>query len=247
MNVHKTNVRPKGSLSKTFGRYFAEIVIIFIGITISFIFEEWREEKANRQQEREFIESLLGDLKFKKDEISAERNEILQFIQYSDSALLIFEDHKIISDGAIFYLLNSYNLDNNFFNSSTPTFNANVGTEQYHRLPDTLRREMFGVYSLFDYLKLYFESVDKVRFNFKQNQMASSGILYDAGVVLDNGVDNKKTNYAKIRSFINSNEFRNNLRLIRNYEVDKTAILNNADNRIDELAANLKRYHQAIR
>lgn len=247
MNARETTVRLKRSLSKSLGRYLAEIAIIFIGITISFVFDEWREEKANRQQEREFIESLLGDLKFKKDEISAETNSIMKFNQFADSAFLSFEDHTILSDGAIGYLLNSYNFDNNFFNSSTPSFNANAATEQYHGLPDSLRREMFEVYSLFDYLRLYFESVDRVRFNFKLNQMTSSDILYNTSVVTGNRSATKKADYAKIRFFMNSNEFRNNLVLIRNYEVDKTAILSKANNRIDELAGNLKRYQQAIR
>jgi hypothetical protein len=40
--------------------YIVEIVIIFIGITISFLFEQWREDNRQKQALIELAESPAG-------------------------------------------------------------------------------------------------------------------------------------------------------------------------------------------
>ncbi|HEU5291661.1 MAG TPA: hypothetical protein VFU05_13520 [Cyclobacteriaceae bacterium] len=47
----------------TLKKYVFEVIVIFIGITISFIFEEWRNSRQDEQKEREQYVLLLGDIK----------------------------------------------------------------------------------------------------------------------------------------------------------------------------------------
>lgn len=48
---------------KTIQKYVFEIIVIFIGITMSFIFEEWRNSRQDDQKAREYYELLLADIK----------------------------------------------------------------------------------------------------------------------------------------------------------------------------------------
>lgn len=61
-----------GSTYQTILRYLAEIIIIFLGITISFLFDQWREEIKKKNDLIELSKSLLTDIdalkiKFKDD------------------------------------------------------------------------------------------------------------------------------------------------------------------------------------
>ncbi len=233
-------------LSRNLGRYFAEIVIIFIGITISFLFDEWREEKSNQQKESEFIESLLGDLRYKKDEIQTEADGIREFMLNSDTLLTCLQKDKILNERLIGYILNSYDFDNNFFNAATPSFSASIAPDQYHGLPDSLRREIFEIYGSFDFLRLYFETVDKARFNFKSNNMTTAGIFNAHRVILLKGDTLQKPDYVKIRQYFHSDELLNNMQLILNYERDKAAIIQSIDRRIDTLVVKLRVYQELL-
>ena len=42
--------------------HFANLLVVILGITIAFYLEGYKEEKANRNKEKEYIESLLVDL-----------------------------------------------------------------------------------------------------------------------------------------------------------------------------------------
>src|ERR1044071_3014979 len=63
-------------------KYAAEVIIIFLGITISFLFDQWREERQKKRDLIELSESLLldiGGLKTKlKDDLVGSRAWIHQ-------------------------------------------------------------------------------------------------------------------------------------------------------------------------
>src|SRR6187551_901407 len=48
---------------KILSKYIFEVIVIFIGITMSFIFEEWRGSRSDDQKEKEYYSLLLSDLK----------------------------------------------------------------------------------------------------------------------------------------------------------------------------------------
>lgn len=47
---------------KVLSKYIFEVIVIFIGITMSFIFEEWRVSRSDNQKEKEYYSLLLSDL-----------------------------------------------------------------------------------------------------------------------------------------------------------------------------------------
>jgi hypothetical protein len=50
-------------MKKPIKRYIFEVIVIFIGITMSFIFEEWRNSRQDDAKEQEYYELLLADIK----------------------------------------------------------------------------------------------------------------------------------------------------------------------------------------
>lgn len=57
--------------SKTLKGYLFEVIVIFIGITISFLFEEWREGVSDRKEALEYYDQILGNIKADSIQISA--------------------------------------------------------------------------------------------------------------------------------------------------------------------------------
>ncbi len=64
-------------MKKALGKYLFEFVVIFIGITASFLFEEWREHREKNEKAIEIMESLIVEL---------ERNDL--FIHSIDTSYL---------------------------------------------------------------------------------------------------------------------------------------------------------------
>ncbi len=49
-------------MKKTIGKYLFEIIVIFIGITSSFLFEEWRQDREKDKRASEIMKALLVEL-----------------------------------------------------------------------------------------------------------------------------------------------------------------------------------------
>jgi hypothetical protein len=49
-------------MRQQFGKYLFEVVVIFIGITLGFIFDEWRENRNKNSQQRILFESIKTDV-----------------------------------------------------------------------------------------------------------------------------------------------------------------------------------------
>src|SRR5690242_4945613 len=96
-------------ITRTLLRYLTEIVVIFVGITISFMFDGWRESRNDRKEQVEFLNSLLADLRFKRDEINYEAKTAQQFIDSADRVIAAYESHKLISGNLADYMVSSYN------------------------------------------------------------------------------------------------------------------------------------------
>jgi len=64
-------------MKKVIGKYIFEIAVIFIGITASFLFEEWRQQREKDEKSLEIMKSIVIEL---------ERNDL--FIASADSTYL---------------------------------------------------------------------------------------------------------------------------------------------------------------
>ena len=50
-------------------KFLLEILIIFIGITLSFLFDEYRDDRKNAQARKEIVSALLKDVEIKSNEL----------------------------------------------------------------------------------------------------------------------------------------------------------------------------------
>lgn len=129
-------------------RYAAEVMIIFLGITISFLFDQWREE---RQQKRDLIElsgSLLMDinsltLKLQEDLAGSE-----SWIGQLDSLRVqrtthVYADRQLgwfsrVVTGQIFFL----------FQPHSPTYLSAANSSLYSELPDSIKNQLYDLYQV---------------------------------------------------------------------------------------------------
>src|SRR5688572_6784170 len=66
-------------------RYLAEVIIIFLGITISFVFEQWREGKRQEKALVELSASLLMDIDALKTKLKEDLGGSSAWIRQLDS------------------------------------------------------------------------------------------------------------------------------------------------------------------
>ena len=74
-------------INKKIVNYLIEIVTIFIGITLSFLFEDYRQARNERNNRKEIIKSLIIDIDFKKREVKEDLNAIEWQYKTIDSCL----------------------------------------------------------------------------------------------------------------------------------------------------------------
>lgn len=239
--------RPTKNLMKPLGRYVIEILIIFIGITISFEFDEWREARNNGRKEKEFIESFLTDLRGKKEELQSDSDGAKLVLQKVDSAFICFYDGKQLPDKLILFLAKLYIGNLWFFSKATPTYASSSATGQWQQLPDSLRRKIFDVYETdFVTLEVFYKNSTENRYHFMQNYIAKKGIFSLMEFKLQNGMILKKAELEKIREAFKDKEFFNDLRLVylnvtRN-NIHHNITINHIDSIIADLEALLKKY-----
>src|SRR5690349_13263475 len=66
-------------------RYMAEVLIIFLGITFSFLFDQWREERQKRKDLIELSQSLLRDVEGLKVKLKDDLGGSATWIDQLDS------------------------------------------------------------------------------------------------------------------------------------------------------------------
>jgi len=88
------------------GRALGEIALIVIGILIAIQVDSWNQNRQERQQEQQYIQSLLEDVRFKPPEFLALVNQELTFA-YSVNRVMNLQ----IEDGQSLVALLEYYLD----------------------------------------------------------------------------------------------------------------------------------------
>lgn len=129
-------------------RYAAEVIIIFLGITISFLFDQWREERQKKRDLVELSQSLLSDiegLKVKlKDDLSGSETWLSQLDslraqrisnQISERQLSWF--YRLVT-GQIYFL----------FEPHSPTYLSAANSSLYSELPDSIKNDLYNLYQV---------------------------------------------------------------------------------------------------
>ena len=165
-------------IARLIGRYTAEIAIIFIGITISFLFDQWRSERAGLKAQEEFLESLITDLKAKKDELTYDNPQAKLWIQRLDSIQKFRSSGKVSEKQLIWFHSIMLRGGTFFFNSSTPTFTGAIGTPVWQSLADSTKRHIYHVYMEdLEWNHLAYRQLSETMNLFRNSEMTANGIL----------------------------------------------------------------------
>ncbi len=160
--------------------YFVEITIIFIGITISFLFEQWREENRQRQDLIGLAESLIRDAKIGKAHLESDLNGTNTWLLNLDS-LRIQRDLEKISDSKLFWF---YNLltgkEFGLFDSKSPAYLSAISSGLLTKLPDTIQIKIYSVYEsqLPDLQHLYEQQNETAKYFRNEILIHSNTYLY---------------------------------------------------------------------
>src|SRR5215831_6877345 len=106
---------------KKFKEYFLEFIMMFLAVTLGFFAENIREHYSENQKEKEFIRSLIGDLKTDARQLDSIIDQRLAKHRMADSMLIILNSPDLDNYGNQLY----------FFARSLPrilVFRSNDGT-----------------------------------------------------------------------------------------------------------------------
>ena len=160
-------------------RALAEVAIIFTGITISFLFDEWKQDRELTSRKTAMVKAIMTDLTTKKDELLSDTPACTLWINRLDSMQQerirneLSEAHllwlnKIINSGDIF-----------FFSPETEAYSSAQSTEVFQHLPDSLRRGMHKVFKeSFAYNEMAYTQTRMVITNFRNNFVVPNGTMF---------------------------------------------------------------------
>jgi hypothetical protein len=194
-----------GSKLKILFRYLAEIVIIFIGITISFAFEQWREEQRQKDSLIELTKSLLNDTKIARTELSRDQPESAMWIARLDS-IRTYAPQKNLSPQQLewFYYLATGQFTF-LFEAHSATFESASATSLWNQLPDTIRTKVYRVYNnKLQYASLLYDQQQENITHFRLGMLESDGLLLPAANPTDSGPD-----YAAFSNIITQKNWQN--------------------------------------
>jgi hypothetical protein len=126
-------------------RYLTEIVIIFIGITISFAFEQWREDQRQKKALIELTESLLIDLKTSQKELEIDLTGSGMWVDRMDSIRVFGLQKKLTQQQLQWFYAVVTGQEMFLFKPYSPTYSSASTTTQWNQLPDTIRAEIYRV------------------------------------------------------------------------------------------------------
>ena len=162
------------NLKRTFTRYFSEILIIFVGITISFWFENWRAKREEQNDLREVVKSLRVDLSEKKEELLSDIKFIRIHIDELDSCVKLLQSGQC-SVALLIDIRRRFDTDHWFFASTTPTFEASANTGTWQLLPDSLKHQIYNLYvGNFGYLEIIVRKQSEYAAGCKADLMGST-------------------------------------------------------------------------
>ena len=95
MEVHHHPHLPHGQ--KKFKEYFLEFIMIFLAVTLGFLSESLREHLSDSRREKEYIQSLIGDLQQDTTNIKLVTKLLFKNIRGQDSLINLLK-HYINDD-----------------------------------------------------------------------------------------------------------------------------------------------------
>jgi len=129
---------------KTAVKYIIEIVVIFVGITISFFFDEWKQGRELLHRKIAYTESLIYEIGLKKKELISDSPAALVWISRLDSINANRLSGKVTEKQLTWFFEVMTRRTTFFFNGSTPSFNT-ISTV-WQELPDTIQLQIHSLF-----------------------------------------------------------------------------------------------------
>ncbi len=170
------SIKPR-RIIQTLTRYLAEVIIIFVGITISFLFDQWRTEQQNKKDLTELSQSLLRDISDLKSKLKEDLDGSATWINQLDS-LRIQRTSSQISERQLNWFFRMISGQIYFlFEPHSPTYLSAANSSLYSELPDSLKNDLYNLYQvrlpLFELL--YEQQRDNV-VHFRNTTLVPSGV-----------------------------------------------------------------------
>jgi len=173
-----TETSSKPGLFPLMVRFLAEILVIFIGITMSFLFDQWRKGQEIQDKQREIVAALLTDLQIKKEEFQHDTPSCKFWIDRLDSIqrsrltgttpdVQVKWFWEIIARGDIF-----------FFTPETEGYRNAQNTDVFQAFPDSIRRSLHSVFfEYFGYNQIIYAETKNTITQFRNQVIIPSGRL----------------------------------------------------------------------
>ncbi|MBS1976253.1 MAG: hypothetical protein JST46_02710 [Bacteroidetes bacterium] len=200
-------------------KYLVEIVIIFIGITLSFVFEEMRDNRKSLQDRKEILQSLLVDLEIKGKEIADDLLYCEGFMNSADTCLALSIMGKEISQEQMDKLIASIGNDYSFFGMNSPSYLGLSTSDAWQELPDSLRREIFFFFNTdFGYIEQAYGKLTEYASHVKINQLTSHHFQYyeNRSKLKNISVRKSAEGLEQMQTILKHPDFRSAILLVRN-------------------------------
>jgi hypothetical protein len=182
------------SFKSTFKRYLSEIAVIFLGISISFWFDEWRGDRKDRELEQKILQNLRENLT--QDSLVFSRTATgFESMLKGVEKLVELKPSAALTDSVGYYIDMAASYTGVFANQVTYEEIRQTGHTRLIQ-NDTLKKAILGHYtSLLPYVKEWCD-VDKTH---TMTQLIPEMSHYFPPIIDTNGIvsANKKIEYLK--------------------------------------------------
>lgn len=161
-----------GHIPKLLLTYLVEVIIIFLGITISFLFEQWREEKRQKKELIELSESLLTDIHALKAKLTDDRSGSSAWISQLDSLRIQRTSGKMSERQLTWFYKMATGQFIFLFDPYSPTYMSAAGSGLVHELPDSIRNQLYDLYRVqLPFFQLLYDQQQENITNFRNHTL----------------------------------------------------------------------------
>ncbi len=152
--------QPKNfNIKEVLKTYIPEVIAIFLGISVSFWFDEWRDNRKDRETEQKILQNLKENL-VQDTIILGKTSPGLDHILHGAEKLIQFKQHADIADSVSFYIDMAASYTGILANQTTYEEMKQTGHTSLIQ-DDTLKKAILGHYTgLIPFVKEWCE-VDK--------------------------------------------------------------------------------------
>jgi uncharacterized protein YjiS (DUF1127 family) len=224
-------------------RYTAEVVIIFIGITISFVFEQWRQERQERRELIELSESLINDAESLKVKLEDDLKGSAQWIRDLDTIHVQRMSNHVSEPQLnwLYELISGHELF--LFSPQSPSYMSAANSGLLEKLPDSIQNNIYVLYhdELLYFQLLYDQQQENIT-HFRNTVLMPSQIdLYD------NSARKLQVDLKKFAHEVQSPLYGNFILEMRTLEKRVYGINENASAALVKLINSLRAYRDALK